>query len=251
MTKYYRIKAFSSLTSVTVRTLHYYDEIGLLKPSGKTAAGHRLYSENDLLLLEQITTLKFLGFSLDFIKSLVLNENVNIKNSLKIQAQILDEESQRMHKAAILIQYLLDLLETNNNIDWKTVTKIIEVIQMNKLKHDQWEKKFLTESEFHDFEKLTNTRSKKEWENYHKLWLSLLEEIKQNLTSDPGSEIGQMMAKKWIDLVEEIYGNYPQLRQKMWVALKSDIMPKNEFPYDQEVIDYITKATEILKTKKL
>ena len=55
MTKSYRIKAFSALTNVTVRTLHYYDEVGLLNPSGKTAAGHRLYSEKDLLILQQFT----------------------------------------------------------------------------------------------------------------------------------------------------------------------------------------------------
>jgi len=59
----YRIKEFSDKTSVTVRTLQYYDDIDLLKPSSRSQAGHRLYSEGDMLKLQQITTLKFMGFN--------------------------------------------------------------------------------------------------------------------------------------------------------------------------------------------
>ena len=62
MSEYYRITKFSQLTSTTVRTLRYYDEVGLLKPAQKSANGHRLYSDNDLLRLMQITVLKFLCY---------------------------------------------------------------------------------------------------------------------------------------------------------------------------------------------
>src|ERR1700744_1404995 len=103
MAKSYRIKQFSNLTSVTVRSLHYYDEIGLLAPSGRTEAGHRLYSEKDLLRLQQILTLKFLGFSLDIIKGIVLNKHFDIKSSLKIQAEMLLSESAKIKKAEKLI----------------------------------------------------------------------------------------------------------------------------------------------------
>lgn len=61
--KYYQIKEISQMTSLSVRSLQYYDELGLLKPSKRSNAGYRLYSETDLLTLQQIITLKFLGFS--------------------------------------------------------------------------------------------------------------------------------------------------------------------------------------------
>src|SRR6185312_9639604 len=108
------------------RSLHYYDEIGLLKPTGRTEAGHRLYSEKDLLRLQQILTLKFLGFSLDVIKGIVLNRHFYIKSSLKIQAEMLFSEAEKIKKAEKLIYFLLNSLETDRKIDWKTVTKIIE-----------------------------------------------------------------------------------------------------------------------------
>lgn len=250
MTKTYRIKQFSELTSVTVRTLHYYDEIGLLKPSEKTQSGHRLYSENDLLALQQISTLKFLGFSLKVINSILLNQHVDMKNSLKIQAEMLISESTKMTKAANLIHFLLSSLETNRTIDWKTVTTIIEVMQMKALEQDRWEQRFLNPEEFDEFQKLVSSRSKEEWDKYHKCWLTLLEEIKQNLHQPTDSKIAQSLAEKWMNLVNDIYGDYPQLKDKMWVALKSGAMPNNEFPYTVEIIRYMEKAIDILQKNK-
>ena len=59
--KYYQIREISQMTSLTIRSLQYYDDIGLLKPEKRSASGYRLYSEQDLVRLQQITTLKFLG----------------------------------------------------------------------------------------------------------------------------------------------------------------------------------------------
>src|SRR5580765_3047795 len=52
-------------TGLTVRTLHHYDAIGLLKPSGHTASGYRLYTQNDIARLQQVISLRQLGFSLE------------------------------------------------------------------------------------------------------------------------------------------------------------------------------------------
>lgn len=54
-----------------MRTLHHYDRLGLLRPSGRTPAGYRLYQESDLARLEQIVALKFIGFSLKDIRKLL------------------------------------------------------------------------------------------------------------------------------------------------------------------------------------
>ena len=61
----YLVREFAKLTRVTVRTLHYYDQIGLLRPSFERPNGYRVYTDADLLKLQQIVTLKFMGFSLD------------------------------------------------------------------------------------------------------------------------------------------------------------------------------------------
>ena len=63
-TNVYRIQEFAKLAGVTVRALHHYDRLGLLKPSGRSAAGYRLYRDCDLARLEQIVVLKFLRLPL-------------------------------------------------------------------------------------------------------------------------------------------------------------------------------------------
>lgn len=61
----WRVGELAKATGLTVKTLHHYDEIGLLKPSGHTDAGHRLYTKRDLARLQQIVSLRSLGFALD------------------------------------------------------------------------------------------------------------------------------------------------------------------------------------------
>ena len=60
----YRVSEFAEKAGVTVRTLHHYDRLGLLKPSGRTIAGYRLYGDRDFARLQQIVTLKFIGLPL-------------------------------------------------------------------------------------------------------------------------------------------------------------------------------------------
>lgn len=61
--KLYHTNEFAKKSSVSVRTLQFYDKKGLLSPSGYTQVGYRLYSEDDLVRLQQILALKYLGFS--------------------------------------------------------------------------------------------------------------------------------------------------------------------------------------------
>src|SRR4051794_29342440 len=61
----WRVGELAKATGLTVKTLHHYDEIGLLRPSGHTDAGHRLYCKRDLGRLQQILSLRLLGFSLE------------------------------------------------------------------------------------------------------------------------------------------------------------------------------------------
>ena len=64
--KTYQVKAVAGLAKVTVRTLHHYDSIGLLVPGGRSRGGYRLYSEDDLLRLQQILVCRELGVPLEF-----------------------------------------------------------------------------------------------------------------------------------------------------------------------------------------
>jgi MerR family transcriptional regulator, thiopeptide resistance regulator len=85
----YAIGGLAALASVTVRTLHHYDEIGLLRPSGRTVAGHRRYSRENLDRLRQILVYRELDFSLDVIASMLADPDSGIEAHLRIQHRML------------------------------------------------------------------------------------------------------------------------------------------------------------------
>src|SRR5947207_15711345 len=92
----YRASEFAELAGVTVRTLHHYDRLGLLKPSGRTAAGYRLYGERDFARLQQIITLKFIGFPLNQIKKLLDRRDFDLAKIFRFQQQIMEEKRKQL-----------------------------------------------------------------------------------------------------------------------------------------------------------
>ena len=81
MDNYLKIGELADITGVTVRTLHYYDELGLLKPVQITDTGHRLYNLESITELYRIIAMKDLGFSLDEIKDLIILKILMFINS--------------------------------------------------------------------------------------------------------------------------------------------------------------------------
>ncbi|ADK03649.1 transcriptional regulator [Bacillus cereus biovar anthracis str. CI] len=77
------ISEFASVGDVTVRTLRYYDKINLLKPSDYTEGGHRLYTKDDLYVLQQIQSFKHLGFSLGEIQNIILQRDIETEEFLR------------------------------------------------------------------------------------------------------------------------------------------------------------------------
>lgn len=87
----YTIGQAASMVQTTVKTLHYYDEIGLLHPSKRTEGGHRLYSPADLWKLELIGTLRYVNFSLEDIRKMMAGE-ISMSKALNVQIEALEVE---------------------------------------------------------------------------------------------------------------------------------------------------------------
>src|SRR6266566_7314823 len=89
---FYQTSQFAQKASVSVRTLRYYDKVGLLSPSLYTEAGYRLYTDEDLLSLQQILALKFLGLSLEEIKVCLQTEPMRLQEALASQKAMMKEK---------------------------------------------------------------------------------------------------------------------------------------------------------------
>lgn len=98
--QFYYTSQFAQKVGVTIRTLRYYDKIGLFSPTGHTEAGYRLYTDEDLLYLQQILLLRFLGYGLDEIKQMLQIKSINIRKILVFQKMMTCEK--KMHIDAII-----------------------------------------------------------------------------------------------------------------------------------------------------
>ena len=91
-----RVKEVAELAGISVRTLHYYDEIGLLVPDGVTDTGYRVYSERNLETLQQILFFRELGFSLKRIKEIVTDPHFDRLEALELHRKVLLERRKRL-----------------------------------------------------------------------------------------------------------------------------------------------------------
>ena len=98
-----RVKEVADLVGISVRTLHHYDEIGLLKPNETTESGYRLYSDDDLEKLQQILFFKELDFPLKKIKEIIENPTFDRQEALQLHRKMLVEKCRRLNKIVATI----------------------------------------------------------------------------------------------------------------------------------------------------
>jgi 7-cyano-7-deazaguanine reductase len=152
--KFYKIRELSKLTSTTVRTLQFYDKIELLTPTKRSAAGYRLYSEDDLLCLQQIITLKYLGLSLTEIKNVIKNPDFDVFQSLQIQSQILSDNARKIQEAARLLKYIAAQIKAEQIINWESTSVLTKILEMNTM-NDTVLKKYQSQADGSELGKKT------------------------------------------------------------------------------------------------
>ena len=128
----YTTGQFMKLAHVTKKTLRYYDEKNILKPSMVTEKGVRLYTDNDLAKLQQILLLKYLGFSLSDIKDMQVDDADKhfINNSLNIQLKLVEDRIEQLQLVASTIKEATGKIKANQDIDW---TNLFDLIHVNDL----------------------------------------------------------------------------------------------------------------------
>ncbi len=245
----YLVKEFADLTKVTVRTLHYYDQVGLLKPSFEKPNGYRIYTDRDLLKLQQIVTLKFMGFSLGQIRKLLASKGYEAVKSLRVQAGAVKDEIARLRQASRAIDQVLSLLETKGLIHKQKLIKIMEVIQMGEDVKKDWHEKFFSEAELKEFQEVGKKYTPVMAAAYQHRWAELIEEVKQNIKADPASEKAQDLGKRWKDLLNEAYGDRPELKARIGQAYTAGAVPDDYRMFGADVWEFIKKAHEAAKKK--
>ncbi|MBC9798383.1 MerR family transcriptional regulator [Sinomicrobium weinanense] len=114
--KYHSVKRLAQMAGVSVRTLHHYDHIGLLKPSVRTTAGYRMYGKDGLLRLQQILFYKELGFKLSEIREVLDDPEFDLVQALQMHKYRLSEEKKRISTLMTTINQTISNLKNRKMI---------------------------------------------------------------------------------------------------------------------------------------
>ena len=208
MTQVYRVQDFAKLAGVTVRALHHYDRLGLLKPN-RTEAGYRLYHLRDLERLEQIVALKFLGIPLKQIRQVFQRGTSEICDSLQMQRRVLEEKRQLLDSAIRAIEEAEKAAAPGVRPDSAILKKIIEVIEMQD--NMDWSKKYYSAEAQAKVEERKKLWSPENQERWSKEWSDLFRDVEAALGEDPASGKAQALSARWNKLVEGFTGGDPQI----------------------------------------
>lgn len=137
---YYTTGEFAQKANVSIRTIRYYDKQDLLKPAGMSESGYRLYTDSDFARLQKILSLKYLGFSLDEIRSITVNDdNSNyVRESLQLQQNLVKKQLEHWRLVEQTLADTLKLVQDDSQIDWNRILHLIHITNMEKTLVEQY-----------------------------------------------------------------------------------------------------------------
>lgn len=199
-----QVKEFASEAGVTVRTLHLYDRLGLLKPAALSDSGYRMYGEAELERLEQILALRFVGFNLDQIKELLAGSRLPLLAALRMQRTVVARQQRRLVSALAAIDEAERALVREGQIDlWKTLRTVIEAF---KMQNDwEWTKKYYSEEALERLEEVRQSVSADAVAQAERDWSALIAEVEGGAARglDPSGDEAQALAKRWSALLRQ------------------------------------------------
>lgn len=235
-----KVGQLAAQTSLTVRTLHHYDEIGLLSPSRRTASGHRLYGEEEVRRLQHIATLKHLGLSLEEIRDFLDGPDSSLEHALSLQLERIDEEIDRRNRLRELIADLLDRLLSGDPVSMDQLTRSIEVT-MNY-------EKYYSAVQLDQLAKRAAVVGEERIRAVEAAWKTLFAAFGKAMEDglDPASPDVKRLARRSASLIEEFTGGDPGIMASLSSLYQGEgahnVMAQNDMPLPPGLWEYMGKA---------
>jgi len=266
--RFYSSGEFARKAKVSVRTVRYYDQVGLLSPTQHTDAGYRLYGDADFATLQQILALKFLGFSLEEIRRCLLTGPRHLPAVLAQQKAMLREKRAQLDTIVAAIERAESLLQSGQ-CSWDSIIRVIEVMQVEK--KSDWVDTYFTPEQRQKMEELSQAsyseaarqklaaRSPQWTEEDQKRvdaqWGWVNAEIKRLMAAgaDPAGPEAQSWAKVRSGLLHEFSQGDPEIEaglRKWWQnfqALPDDQRPMQIPQPSKEELEFTQKAMSAYK----
>jgi DNA-binding transcriptional MerR regulator len=238
----WQIKEMSDLTQTSKRMLRHYDKIGLLKPSYRASNGYRWYTEQDLAKLQQIIALKYFGFSLVSIKTM-LSKHSNIQAHLQAQQLVVQQESLRLQQVSDALTVTLNRLPPHGVPNWNDLIILIERYRMTenlrKTLKESWAGQELSAAQFEEYLAIYEQFPKEFAERDQ-----LIDQINQKKVGAPDSPDGERIVSFMIDLMKKTKKQFTQ-QLKFGSGLVQSIQSGklSQLQLTQEGLQWMSQAT--------
>ncbi|MES5896713.1 MerR family transcriptional regulator [Bacillus cereus group sp. RP43] len=243
------INKVGELTGVTVRTLRYYDQIGLLKPASKTEGGHRLYTNEEIKKLQQVQFLKKVGFPLHEIKDMLGSNTWDWSDSLKSQLSFVIKEQENLKKTELSLREMIHGIAIEGEDNWIAIQKIMQLSSKDRDIQQYYRETVFKDREIKLWEKVPNMTS----DNSDSLeWIALIGQLKRYMKDGPKATKVQNIIRRMNEKRLEEFEGEDEFLDKLWEIRMS---PKQSeklrlYPIDQDVLEFMDQAYTIFMAKK-
>lgn len=227
---------------LTVRTLHWYDEIGLLPPARRTRAGHRIYGPDQVERLQRIRSLRHVGLSLQEIRDVLDRDDLSLLQVLELHAARLEEEAERLRLVAERIDRALDAVRDTGRVEVHTLIDTMEAMAMYE--------KYYTPEQLETLAKRRREVGEERIREVEEEWRELYRRLGEAMAdgADPGSPRVQTLAEKAQSLIREFTGGDPGIRaslERMYQDRGTEPLESHGFEVDDDLHAFLNRAVRL------
>ncbi|AKF10032.1 MerR family transcriptional regulator [Sandaracinus amylolyticus] len=237
--KLWKVGDLARATGISVRTLHWYEKVGLLRPARRTRAGHRVYGERELMRIQQILSLRAVGMSLDEIRALLARRDASPLDAIErhlARAKELIAEQQRL---VVRLERVALALRAGSKVSAEDLLRTIEETVMIEKYYDEEQRKQLEQRRVEVGEERIR--------EVEQAWPLLIAEAKQAMDEgvDPADPRMQSIASRWMALVREFTGGDRGIHESLGRMWKSEPSLAQRNGMDPALFEHVGRAIRI------
>lgn len=237
-----KVGEIAKQTGVSVRTLHYYDEIGLLSPSYRTETGYRLYVEDDIIRLQQIVSLRQIGFSLEEIRKCLDRSNYSLSQVIQLHMTQLREQIELSLKLLKRLETIAQALNSSESVSVEDLIQTIEAICMFD--------NYYTQEQLETLKQRRELLGEEGMRQAEAEWQELIDQarIEMEKGTDPASEPVQSLARRSLELIHEFTGGDAEIQKSLNTMYRQEgCEVASQGAVDANVSEYFSRAIAALK----
>lgn len=228
-----RVGELAKRTGISVRTLHHYDDVGLVSPSHRTVSGHRLYGREEVVRLQQVLSLRQLGFPLEEIRELLSRPDFDA------QRLVLDHIARLRQRIAAEQELCARLEAVAAHYTSASADEFIQAIEVMTMFD-----KYYTKEQLDTLAKRREMFGEEKMREFQEEWPRLIASVKEEMQrgTDPSDPKVQALARRWMELIEAFTGGDPGIAQSLKNFYRGEPQFAQQQGLDAGMSEYIQRA---------